>query len=61
MPSSVIRSFDYDPGRRRLDVLFVSGRCYSYLDVPPEIHDRMKVALSKGSSSTPRSATTFGS
>jgi lysyl-tRNA synthetase class 2 len=48
MPSSVIRSFDYDPGQRRLDVRFISGRRYSYLDVPAETYDRMNAALSKG-------------
>jgi lysyl-tRNA synthetase class 2 len=48
MPSSVIRTFDYDPRQRRLDVRFVSGRRYSYLDVPVETYDRMKAALSKG-------------
>jgi lysyl-tRNA synthetase class 2 len=48
MPSSVIRAFDYDPRQRRLDVRFVSGRRYSYLDVPAETYARMKAAASKG-------------
>lgn len=48
MPSSVIRSFDYDPAERRLDVRFVSGRRYSYFDVPPETFGRMRQSLSKG-------------
>jgi len=48
MPSSVIRSFDYDPDERRLDIEFVSGRRYSYLDVPIEEAATMQRASSKG-------------
>ena len=48
MPSSVIRSFDYDPAERRLVVRFVSGRRYSYLDVPPETYEAMRLSFSKG-------------
>lgn len=48
MPSSVIRDFDYDAADRRLDILFVSGRLYSYHGVPPEIALAMREALSKG-------------
>lgn len=48
MPSSVIRHFAYDAASRRLDILFVSGRRYSYHDVPPEIADAMDAATSKG-------------
>jgi lysyl-tRNA synthetase class 2 len=48
MPSSVIKSFDYDPAARRLDVLFVSGRRYSYFDVPPDVAARMRASFSKG-------------
>ncbi len=48
MPSSVIRSFDYDPAAHRLDVQFVSGRRYSYHDVPAEIVEEMRRAFSKG-------------
>jgi hypothetical protein len=49
MPSSVIRSFDYDQDAHRLDVQFVSGRRYSYHDVPAEVVDEMRRAFSKGS------------
>ena len=49
MPSSVIRSFAYDEDRRRLDVEFVSGRCYAYHDVPPRLVEAMRAAFSKGS------------
>jgi KTSC domain len=48
MPSTVIRSFDYDEARRELHVLFRSGKRYIYQDVPPEIFVRMKASFSKG-------------
>jgi hypothetical protein len=48
MPSSVIREHHYDPAERRLDILFVSGRLYSYHDVPPDIGLGMARAFSKG-------------
>ncbi|HEX9329508.1 MAG TPA: KTSC domain-containing protein [Reyranella sp.] len=48
MPSSVIRSYRYDPGRRELDVVFQSRRRYTYSDVPAEIYAAMKAAFSKG-------------
>jgi len=48
MPSSVIRSFDYDPVEHRLDIRFVSGRLYSYLDVPERVVAAMRRATSKG-------------
>ncbi|HEY8572702.1 KTSC domain-containing protein [Phenylobacterium sp.] len=48
MPSSVIRRFDYDPRAHRLDITFVSGRRYSYHEVPPDVVDEMKSSFSKG-------------
>lgn len=48
MPSTVIRSFDYDPARSALDVTFVSGRRYRYADVPDKVADAFKSAPSKG-------------
>lgn len=48
MPSSVIRSFTYDDENHRLDVDFVTGRRYSYFDVPPAIAAGMRRAISKG-------------
>ena len=48
MPSSVILDFHYDPAERRLDILFVSRRLYSYHDVPPEVARAMSHAFSKG-------------
>jgi lysyl-tRNA synthetase class 2 len=48
MPSSVIRHFCYHPAERRLEILFQTGRRYSYLEVPQDIFAAMKTAFSKG-------------
>jgi lysyl-tRNA synthetase class 2 len=48
MPSSVIRSFDYYPAERRLEVRFVSGRRYRYFEVPADLAAEMRASLSKG-------------
>ena len=48
MPSSVIRSYHYDPRRRQLELLFVSGRRYRYHDVPEETWHGIRQAFSKG-------------
>jgi hypothetical protein len=48
MPSSVIRGFRYLAGERQLEITFVSGRRYRYLDVPEHIYDQMRAAFSKG-------------
>jgi len=48
MPSSVIRSFHYDEAEHRLDIEFVSGRRYSYLDVPLDEVAAMQRTTSKG-------------
>jgi hypothetical protein len=48
MPSSVIRSYRYDPQHRRLELQFVSGRRYRYHDVPEEAYRGMREAFSKG-------------
>jgi hypothetical protein len=48
MPSSVIRSYRYDPVEHYLDLVFVSGRRYRYHDVPEETYDAMRRAFSKG-------------
>lgn len=48
MPSSVIRSYRYDPSGRHLDLVFVSGRHYRYHDVPEEIYREMRSAFSRG-------------
>jgi hypothetical protein len=49
MPSSVIRGWTYEERAGRLDVTFVSGRRYSYHDVPPQIAKGLREAFSKGS------------
>ena len=48
MPSAVIRSFEYHPTRRQLEITFQSGKHYVYDGVPPELYDAMKNAFSKG-------------
>ena len=48
MPSAVIRHFSYDQSRRRLDIRFVSGECYSYFDVPETVVSGLAGARSKG-------------
>ena len=48
MPSTVIRTFEYDPAEQRLDILFTTGRRYSYHAVPPDLFEAMKSAFSKG-------------
>jgi hypothetical protein len=48
MPSSVIRSIEYDPERYRLFVTFVSGRIYVYDGVPQHAHEEFEAASSKG-------------
>ncbi|HEY0441234.1 MAG TPA: KTSC domain-containing protein [Xanthobacteraceae bacterium] len=49
MPSSVIRGFEYDPGKRQLQITFVSGRVYAYEGVPPRTYAAFAAAPSKGS------------
>jgi hypothetical protein len=48
MPSSVIKTFDYDPDSATLCITFVSGLKYKYAKVPPEIYTMLKAAGSKG-------------
>lgn len=48
MPSTVIRRFDFSPGRRELTVELVTGRRYVYRDVPEEETQAMRGAFSKG-------------
>lgn len=48
MPSAVIKSFQYDIERRALTIIFQTGRCYTYKNVPPETYFSMKSAFSKG-------------
>ncbi len=48
MPSTVIRSFDYRPATRELEILFTTGRRYLYEEVPPEAVSAFRAAFSKG-------------
>ena len=48
MPSSVIRSFEYDPRRQELLIVFQSGRRYIYQAVPPGTFEGLKSAASHG-------------
>ena len=48
MPSTVIRQFQYHAGERRLEVVFQTGRRYSYHDVPANVADAMRQSFSKG-------------
>jgi hypothetical protein len=48
MPSTVIRSFEYDAALFELHIIFQSGRHYVYKGVPAEIVDAMKRSFSKG-------------
>jgi lysyl-tRNA synthetase class 2 len=48
MPSSVIRSFRYDPADESLAIRFVSGRRYRYARVPKAIYEEMIRSSSKG-------------
>ena len=48
MPSTVIRAFSYDANAHRLDIEFVTGRRYSYADVPAAVAEAMRRAASKG-------------
>ena len=48
MPSTVIHTYEYFPARRELRVVFRSGRCYRYHEVPEEIHAELSKAFSKG-------------
>ena len=48
MPSSVIRRYSYDPGRRELLIEFTTSRLYVYFDVPESEVARFRAATSKG-------------
>jgi hypothetical protein len=48
MPSRVIRRFAYDAEGRELEVLFTTGRCYVFHDVPAEAAEAFRAAFSKG-------------
>jgi len=48
MPSSVINSFEYDPRRRELLIVFQSGRRYLYQGVPAATFEGLQASASRG-------------
>ena len=48
MPSTVIREFRYLPHERQLEIVFVTGRRYRYLEVPEKTYAAMREVFSKG-------------
>jgi len=48
MPSSVIRSFRYLPREKQMEIVFVTGRRYLYLEVPEKTYEAMRASFSKG-------------
>ena len=46
--SSMIQAVGYDPKTHILEVVFNSAQTYCYEDVPPEIHQELMAADSKG-------------
>jgi hypothetical protein len=46
--SSVVASIAYDEMSRDLEIRFVTGRTYRYLNVPPDVHEGLQSAPSKG-------------
>jgi hypothetical protein len=48
MPSTVIRSYRYDPKMRELAIVFQTRRAYAYSEVPPETYTALKAAFSMG-------------
>ncbi|HWT11801.1 MAG TPA: KTSC domain-containing protein [Allosphingosinicella sp.] len=43
-----MRSFDYRPTERELDILFTTGRRYIYHDVPPAAAQAFRAAFANG-------------
>ncbi len=46
--SSMIRSLRYDPAERLLEVVFLNGRAYQFVNVPQEVYQHLLEARSKG-------------
>lgn len=46
--STSFRSLGYDAERRVLEVEFLNGHIYQYLEVPHELYDALRVSPSKG-------------
>ena len=48
MPSTAVRSIDYNPETEQLHVTFVTGRRYLYEEVPAYVAEAFRGAFSKG-------------
>jgi hypothetical protein len=48
MPSTVVRSINYESALSRLTVTFTTGRSYDYFAVPQNIADAFRSSFSKG-------------
>lgn len=46
--SSMIRRIEYDDATRELDIIFTSGKVYTYFDVRRNVYDDFLDAVSKG-------------
>jgi hypothetical protein len=46
--SAVVAATTYNESARELEIRFVTGRTYRYLDVPPEVHEGLQSAPSRG-------------
>jgi len=48
MPSTVIRSIEYNAATAVLTITFVTGSVYEYYDVPQEVYNQLKNFREKG-------------
>jgi hypothetical protein len=48
MPSTVVRSIDYESALSRLTVTFTTGRIYDYFAVPADVVEAFRASFSKG-------------
>jgi hypothetical protein len=48
MPSTVINSYTYDADKKILQIKFVSGLVYNYIDIPEHVYLAMKDSRAKG-------------
>jgi hypothetical protein len=46
--SSALTHIAYDADTHEMETRFVTGRTYRYLNVPPEVHESLQSAPSKG-------------
>lgn len=46
--SSAISAVGYDPATRRMKITFMQGHTYDFCKVPPQVHEGLMQATSKG-------------